>query len=416
MTTPIASSNGSGTGASVHPSANGRSLAPGATTALRMAVLVAHRWPRILAVSLATTAVAVAVALVLPKSYLTATVLVPFAGSGSRSSVALGQLPGGLGGLLGGTIGGGSPAERILGPVLASRTLADSITQRLAHDATEERMVREVLRDGVRIIRSPDGSMIVQVRAPRAQLAADIANVYPSVVNRILTRVSTEAAVTKQEFLHTQLDTADARLTVSEQRYIEFARQRAAPAAEQQAQRSIDAAAALQQGIFEQEIVVTQLRRTATTSNPDLRAAEALLASRREQLRELTNGQQNRSSVLLPVERGPELRVAATRVERQYQQDQHVYASLAAALEDAQIDASNALPVLSVLDAAVVPGRPTLNVATTAALSFPFGAILGVLSVLLAEVWARVRRDPEIDAVVASVRRTRAQRGAAVPV
>lgn len=398
------------------PTANGAGVPPPgrddfappprqASTALRVAAPLVRGWKRVLGVTLATTMVAALAALVLPKTYVTGTVLVPFAGSASRSSIALSGLPAGVAGLIGGGIGGASPAERILGPVLGSRALSDSIIRRVGRDAKEQQVVAEVLHDGVRVARNPDGSMVVQVRAPNGELAARIANAYPATVNRILSIVSTEGALTKQAFLRTELDTAEARLTISEQRYIEFAQRRAAPAPEQQAQRSIDAAATLQQGIFEQEIAIAQLRRTATPDNPDLRAAEALLVSRRAQLQQLTSGAQRRSSVFIPVEQGAELRVASTRVERQYQQDERVYASLTAALEDAQIDASNSLPVLSVLDAALVPDRPTLDVPTAAALGFSGGLALGVIVVGIGEVLARMRRDPANAELVATFSR-----------
>lgn len=372
-------------------------------------VTLVRGWRVILACTALTGAIGVISALMLPKSYIAGTLLVPFS-AGGRSSVAAGALPAGLSGLIGG-IGGGSSAERILGPVLSSATLYETVLNRaLAAGAAPRSTLDEVLRKGIRVLRNGDGSMSVQVRAPDPVLAARIANIYPTAINDILTHVSAEGSRTKQAYLRTQVDSADARLSQSERKLIDFAQRRQAPAAEQQAQRTLEAAAALQQGIFDQEVAVAQLRRTSTSDNPELRAAEALLASRRQQLSRLTNGAQG-GSVFVPIERGPEIRVAASRVERDYQQDQRVYSSLVAAVTDAQIDISNALPVMTVLDSARAPAEPTLTVGTAAGLSIPFGAILGVVAVFVANVFARARTNPANASTWSAFSRTAQHRG-----
>ncbi len=378
--------------ASVVPAANGGDVTGPGSLALHVAAVLARGWHRVLGFAAVTTAVGALAAVVLPKSYVAGTLLVPFSGS-PRSSVASSALPAGLSGLIGG-IAGGSPGERILGPVLTSSTLYESVMNRAtAGSAAPPSVIDEVLRKGVRVVRNGDGSVLVQVRASDPNLAARIANVYPGAINDILARVSADGSRVKQSFLRTQVDSADARLSDSERKLIAFAQRRQAPAAEQQAQRTLDAAASLQQGIFDQEVVVAQLRRTATPNNPELRAAEALLASRREQLGRLNNGVPG-GSVFVPIERGTEIRVAASRVERDYQQDQRVYSSLVAAVTDAQIDVSNALPVLTVLDPARPPAEPTLTVAAAAALSLMFGTVLGIVSVLAGHALARARTDP----------------------
>lgn len=382
---------------------------PGSLT-LHVASVLARGWRRVVAFAAVTTAVGVLAAVMLPKSYVAGTLLVPFSGS-SRSSVATSALPAGLSGLIGG-ITAGSAGERILGPVLTSATLYEAVLQQAtAGGAATPSAVDAVLQKGVRVVRNGDGSLLIQVRASDPVFAARIANLYPGAINSVLARVSADGSRTKQSFLRTQVDSADVRLGQSERRLIAFAQSRQAPAAEQQAQRTLDAAAALQQGIFEQEIIVAQLRRTATLDNPELRAAEAFLASRREQLRRLNNGVPG-GSVFVPIERGAEIRVAASRVERDYQQDQRVYASLVAAVTDAQIDVSNALPVLTVLDPARPPAEPTLTVTTAAALSVALGAVTGVVFVLASHALARARTDPANAGAWAAISRTDNGRGA----
>lgn len=279
--------------------------------------------------------------------------------------------------------------------MLSSVRLFEAVSRRAVRAPRESEIVDHVLRKGVRVVHNPDGSIVIQVSAPTPELAARIANTYPPVLNAVLARLSAEGAAVKRSYLRTQLDTADERLTSSERKFVEFAQQRTAPAPEQQAQRTLDAAASLQQQIFEQEAAIAQLRRTATVDNPELRAAEALLATRRGQLRELTNGGGPQRSVFVPVERGPALRVASTRVEREYQQDLRVYASLAAQLTDAEIDETNSLPVLTVLDPAREPGDPTLTVPVAALLGLVFGLVLGAAVAMVRDAFARLRGRPD---------------------
>ena len=69
------------------------------------------------------------VSLLLPKIYSATASILPPQREGSVSSAILSQLPGGLGGLAGGLMGGGSPSELWVG-ILGSRTVADAIIER----------------------------------------------------------------------------------------------------------------------------------------------------------------------------------------------------------------------------------------------------------------------------------------------
>jgi len=359
---------------------------------LALGAVLLRRWRTVLLTALATAVTAVVVTLLLPPTYATGTLLVPFAGATSRSQIALSQLPAGLAGMAGGV--GASPTERLIGVVLGSGTLSDSLVNRLARGDRERAIaVSKVLRKGTRVQRNPDGSIVIQVRAKDPKLAASIANTYPELINGILARVSAEGAIRKQAFLRTQLDTAQQHLTQSEQRLLDFQQRRAAPALDDQAQRTLEVASTLQQGIYQQELIVSELRRTATADNPQLRAAQAELDSRRAQLRRLTTGSGGSREIFVPIGEGPQLKVTSTRLMRNYAQDERIYQSLVAALTDAQIDANNNLPVLTVLDPAHVPDRPTRQLPMTFALAFALGFVLGIAGIVGGEVARRLRSN-----------------------
>lgn len=267
---------------------------------------------------------------------------------------------------------GASTDTRLVGLILGSRSFADSLAARIG--APESRNVQQ----------NDNGSIVVEVTDEDPERAAEIANEYPQLINLFVIRFNTQTAQQKQKFLRTQIALARQRLEATEKRLVEFQSGSNAPALQQQANHTLNAAVQLQETIAELEIGISQLRRTVTSDNPRLRTAVAELEARREQLRELTSGSGSPAQVLLPLEQGPELQVASTRVLREYSEAEQLYAALMSALTDVQLEGENHLPVVNVLDPAIVPTQPsgpgTITVVTAAAL---IGVLLGVLIAIL---------------------------------
>lgn len=362
-------------------------------TALDTLGAVLRGWRTVIGCAVAALAAAVLVTLVTPSRYIAGTVLVPAAEPQSRSSMLLSQLPGGIGGLLG--IGGGSSsADRLIGALLKSRTLLDSIATRAGRTTAERKEIRRLLDKHTRLQRSADGSISVQVTADDPELAARVANTFPVMLNEAIARVSREAATRRRAFIDDQLRVAREDLVQSEDRMLQFQQRRSTPDLPEQARRTIDAAAELQREIYSAELDVARLRRVATEDNPDLRAAEAALATRRAQLSRLTSSQASTNGVLIPMGQGAELRMAATRLLREFTTDEKIYESLTAALAEAQIAANDNMPVLSVLDAAEPPPAPTLPIVPLV-VSPIFGLLLGGALVVARDVAQRMKEREE---------------------
>jgi uncharacterized protein involved in exopolysaccharide biosynthesis len=354
---------------------------------------VLRGWRTVLGCAVAALVAAVIVTLVTPSRYVTRTVLVPAAEPQSRNSMLLSQLPGGIGGLLG--IGGAnSSADRLIGALLKSRTLLDTIAAHVGRTTAEQREIRRLLDKKVRLQRSQDGTVTVDVTADDPQLAARIANAFPVMLNEAIARVSREAATRRRAFIQDQLRVAREDLVQSEERMLQFQQKRSTPDLPEQARRTIDAAAELQTEIYRAELEVAQLRRVATADNPDLRAAEATLAARREQLRRLASSQASANGVLIPMGQGAELRMAATRLLREYATDEKIYESLTAAQAEAQIAANDNMPVLSVLDPAEPPPGPTLPIVPLF-VSPIFGLLLGCGLVVVRDAAQRMKAREE---------------------
>jgi tyrosine-protein kinase Etk/Wzc len=286
--------------------------------------------------------------------------------------------------------------QRLIGVLAHSRSFADTMVVRVAGPRPSGKtagQLRRMLAMDTEVTPRPDGSIAIQVEGEDPRLTAKVANTFPVLLNEMSARVGVEAAVQKQHFLETQLRRARAALDRSEQRLVSFQKQRNAPELQDQATRTVDAAAQLQGQITEQEVRVSELRRTVTPSNAQLQSAEARLSALRGQMRRLTGG--GGGGLFVPFSESPDLAATLTRLKRDYQRDEQVYISLTTAIAQSQIDVNNNLPVVSVLDQATVPGEPSgIGLKLILVLAAALGLMLGLVAAFVAEHFARARHDP----------------------
>jgi tyrosine-protein kinase Etk/Wzc len=196
------------------------------------------------------------------------------------------------------------------------------------------------------------------VRSKDPELSALIAAEYPRAINDLVTRVAQDAATQQQMTLQQQILVAREHVVQSEQELMAFQRATGATDVDEQAKRTVEAAAQLQKGVFEQELRVAQLRRTAMAENPALRNEIAILNDLRAQLRGITAGTVQ-SDVLLSRTEFPELKIGLTRRLRDFMKDEQIYTSLTAALAQTQIDLKDYAAAVTVLDQPGVPNDPS---------------------------------------------------------
>jgi tyrosine-protein kinase Etk/Wzc len=367
---------------------------------LTVAAVLVRRWKTIALVAGGVVALAVVGLVLLPERYTARTVMVP---SPTRSTDLRTQALSGMTSnpLAAGLIGleRRDPNQRLVGVILKSRSLEDSLLSRLlpAEGVTprDSARLRKVLRKRTRIETSSDGSVAVEVTDPDPVRAAQIAGAFPGVVNLLATHVTIDAARRKQQFLEAQTEEARERLILSEQKLLAFQQASDAPEVQEQARRTVQAAAELQMKLNEMEVHVSRLRRTLAPDNPELRAATAELGVRREHLRRLTSESRGENPVFVPLRSSPELKVAATRLMRDFTRDEQVYISLTAALADVQIDTHDNMPVVSVLDTAVLPDQPSgASPVLILLLAGILGSVLGIGAALVREYAGRARSNP----------------------
>jgi tyrosine-protein kinase Etk/Wzc len=358
---------------------------------LDYAAVLLHRWRSIAVCTVLAVLAGIAIVKLSPPVYTSKTVLVPSPESNERSSM-MSQLPTFVTARMG---GGGSVGQKLVAGILHSRSLRDSVAQRVMREipGTTETEIYRVLDKGTRRkVSGTDGSITVEVDARNPKVAAAVAAQFPGLINEMATRLAVDAAGSKGTVLEKQVADAQEKLAISEQRLVDFQRNSGTADVQEQAKQGLEAATALQQQIFAKEVEVSQLRRTLASGHPRLQAAESELATMRGQLERVTGG--GASGVFPGAREVPNLRAQAARVMREYKTDEQVYIALSAELANAQVNLREDMTVVSVLDPPLVPQSPRGSLPRVLTAALLLGLVLGVIVAFVREYMARVRHDP----------------------
>ena len=387
---------------------------------LDIASAILLRWRIVATIVLIALLCAVVGWFLLRNSFTAETTLLPNQEEGSMASqlAALGtQLPLNLA-LLGGA--GFDSNQQLVENILDSRTLADSVVSR---NGLEERWelrnsvaAREKLKDRTSIQSEEDGSITIAVSDPDPELAALIANAYPVELNRIAIRLSTESAEQKEAFFEHMLAEARGRLEEAEQRLVEFQEGAAAPVVEELALQTMEAAGSLQQLIMLKEIELAQIRRFATPDNPRYQQIQSELSALRAQAGQLKSGTRQETDLFVPLREAPELGINFVRVYREFKEREQIYVLLTAGFTQARIDASRDLPIVSVLDPAIVPLGPSAPpLLVLLVLAGFLGVFLGLTAAVVLDWSGRLRQDPQNESFFAAWRRARSEMAEVLP-
>jgi capsular polysaccharide biosynthesis protein len=358
---------------------------------LDYAAVLLREW-RTIALVLATTVVlGLGIVWARPDQYVSRTTLVPAQSGGDSRAQLMSALPAGLAARMGG--GGGN--QTMVGSILKSQTLRDTLAARVGGDRRAASEVHLILGRHTQIRQNPgDGSIVVDVAAPSPELAHRIADAFPSVINEIGIRLSVEAAARKEEVVQRQLADAQTRLASSEAALLAFQKQVGAADVSEQARQTLTTAAQFAQAIIQQELEVARLRRTVTPDNPRLQAAVADLEALRAQQRRITTGRSG-NDVFVDQGQVPELQAEAARLMRAFTRDEQVYVALSAALVGAQVDVKDNTALVTVLDPPVLPTAPAGSPRRTLMIAAVLGLVLGVIVAFVREYMRRVPDDPE---------------------
>jgi uncharacterized protein involved in exopolysaccharide biosynthesis len=338
------------------------------------------RWRKLVyRVTGAAAIVAVAASLMLPNWYAaTATALPPQeskAGGGLMSVFSRISMDFGIGGLVSST-----PAADLMIGVLKSRLIRGQIVDRFGlvevYDAeSREHAIRD-LADHVRADQTSEGLVEVWVEDRSPERAADMANAFMELLDGFHRKTSVEQARRTREFVETSLVESEARLQQAAEQLRRFQEEHGAIELTEQTRATVEAIARLQSERTELDIRRGVLQQYSTEDQTELRSIESRIAVIDSKLESLGQAGVAGGGVFLSVSEIPQLALHLAELTRDVMVQEQVYEFLTAQLEEARIQESRDLEVVSVLDRAAPPVKKHR----------PRRSIICILTVLLAFV------------------------------
>lgn len=372
------------------------------------AVVWRHRW---MIGGLCTVACAVALtwSLLTPKVYeATATLVAPKeSGGGLLGGLATSGLLQAVPGI---SLPSLTPNRDLLVSILKSRTMAQAVVDRFGLQARYRARYPE---DAVRALQgltditvSREGVISVRVEDQDPQMAAAMANFYVEELDRLVARYSTGEAGRRRQFLTEQLARAQADLEVAEDALRRFQERNRAVALQEQTRGAIEAAARLKGEIMAAEVQLQVMRQFATEANPEMVALRRRVEEMRRQLARMQYGEAvgggapsgvggDRRDFVVPLPRVPEVGIELARLTRDVKVQETLVTLLTQQVEQARLEEARDLPVVQVLDRAVVPQRhskPRLRV--NLALAGGTSLFAGIFLAFFLEYVAKVRSRP----------------------
>jgi uncharacterized protein involved in exopolysaccharide biosynthesis len=240
---------------------------------------------------------------------------------------------------------------------------------------------------------SKEGVIAVKVEDADPKLAADIANGYTTTLDRMFAKLGTSEAGRQRAFIAERLEKTEKALRQGEEALRDFQERNKAIVLQEQAKRSIEAAAQAKGQIAAAEVQLQVMRGFATESNPQVVQQKRQIEEMKRQLGQMQYSQglelpsesanpgQPRQEMYVPFTKMPELERDLIRLTRDVKVQETVFTLLTQQFEQAKIAEARDTPMVQILDRAVPAERKskpstTVNVAIAALLSLFLGISL----------------------------------------
>lgn len=238
-------------------------------------------------VTLVGAALSLTVSLLLPNIYSARSLILPPQQEQGLMGAMLSQM-GGLAGIAGDVLGGGSQADMYVG-ILKSDALKDPIIDRFElqkiynqeHRDTTYKKIDEVVTI---MAGKKDGIISISVEDELPKRAADIANAYVEELEKLLVRMATSGASQNKGYLAERLTKARSDLATAEDAIRKFQTKNKALDITEQAKGSIQGVADLNAQLIAQEIQLATQRRKFTDSSEEVKALFASINKLKSQI------------------------------------------------------------------------------------------------------------------------------------
>lgn len=391
-----------------------RSEADGKVSVLDLLLILAERRRLILSVTAICTAVALLIALLLPKRYTAKTTVMPPQQNSSMASALSSQLGNlsTMATLAGGNLNLKNPNDMYVA-MFRTQAVEDAMIQRygLMHEYDSKYLseARKTFEKRFDVEGSgKDGLIHISVEDKDPRRAAEMANGYVDEFRTLSQKLAITEASQRRMFFEQQMQQTKDKLADAEESLKASEQTGGMIQLDSQARALIESAASLRAQIAAKEVQLEGMRSYATGQNADVVEAQHELDGLRAELSKLVGNKDDSNAGLIP----PKGVMAQSGLEyvrklRDVKYYETIFDILARQFEMAKLDEAKEGALIQVVDPATVPDRksfPKRGLITIA--GFAIGLIFGILMAFGQEKLARLHRDPESSAKLTRLRRT----------
>jgi uncharacterized protein involved in exopolysaccharide biosynthesis len=243
--------------------------------------------------------------------------------------------------------------------MLKSRTVADRLIAKFdlkkVYDTDSQEKARKTLEENTAITAGKDGLIVIEVEGKDQKGVAPLANAYAQELSQMTKTLAVTEASRRRVFFEQQLELTKNNLATAESSLKSSLENNGLISVDSESRAMLETIGRLRAQLSAKEIQLNSMRAFVTPANPNYRKVEEELASLRNELGRLENGQagtqgQNSQS-------GDQKGLANTKTLRDVKYYQMLYELLAKQYEVARLDEAKDPAIVQVLDQAVDPER-----------------------------------------------------------
>lgn len=300
-----------------------------------------------------------AIAFLIPKEYEATARLMPPDSKAPAGLMALLSAENPIGGELASSLLGAKSSGELFVQILKSRTVQDRLVDkyrlRSVYSTQFQDKARQKLADNTNISQDvKSGVITISVRDHDPTRAAAMANSYVEELDRLNRDLNTSAAHRERVFLEERLSAVKQQLDLAAKQFSNFASSRGALDIQEQGKAMLGAAAQLEAELISARSELRGLQETYTDDNIRVKAVRARIQELQGQLDKNSTKDSSLSGMIKNL---PKLGPQYSDLYRSTKIQEAVYEALTKEYEMAKLQEVKEVPVVKVLDSAIVPER-----------------------------------------------------------
>lgn len=293
--------------------------------------------------------------------------------------------------------------------LLQSRSVQDLVIERAhlmpLYKTNSVESARDILTGQSTFTEGADTLITISVKDTNAQDAARIANAYLDALQTLNDTMGLQQSSQTTQFFERQLQQEREQLVVAEQQLAETQKQTGIVAPESQTQIGLTTIASTRAQITSLQVQLSAMLQGATEQNPDVQRLRTQIAQLQAQERMEEGNGHTPVGAAVPAGEMPKNNLDIVRAQREVRYHDLLVNSLASQFETARLNEAFSRSAFQVVDRGVAPEhkawpprKPFLLIAIV------FSGLMGLAAIVWRLLWRRIRRDPEHQAQLLTLR------------